>query len=44
MPLVDDDGIRFLIECHFHNTKQDWGLEDFMHVTPTGVTEAANPA
>jgi putative transposase len=26
----------------FRDAKQYWGLEDFMNVTPTGVTNAAN--
>ncbi len=30
------------IEFNFRDAKQSWGLEDFMHVTPTGVTNAAN--
>ena len=34
--------MRFQIECNFRDAKQYWGLEDFMHVTPTGVTNAAN--
>src|SRR5262249_52093600 len=41
-PLVDYDGLRFQSECNFRDAKQYWGLEDFMHVTPTGVTNAAN--
>jgi putative transposase len=41
-PLVDDYRVRFPIECNFRDAKQDWGLEDFMHVTPMGVTNAAN--
>ena len=41
-PLVDDDSVRCPIECNFRDAKQYWGLEDFMHVTPTGVTNAAN--
>jgi len=41
-PLVDYDGLRFQIECHFRDAKQHWGLEDFMNITPTGVTNAAN--
>jgi putative transposase len=40
--LVDDYGLRCQIECNFRDAKQDWGLEDFMHVTPTGVTHAAH--
>jgi putative transposase len=34
--------LRFHIECNFRDAKQYWGLEDFMNVTPTGVTNAAN--
>jgi putative transposase len=34
--------LRFQIEFNFRNVKQYWGLEDFMNVTPTGVTNAAN--
>jgi len=41
-PLVDYYGLRFQIEFNFRDTKQYWGLEDFMNVTPTGVTNAAN--
>src|SRR5215471_1528447 len=41
-PLVDYYGLRFQIECNFRDAKQYWGLEDFMTVTPTGVTNAAN--
>ena len=40
--LVDYDSLRFQIELNFRDAKQYWGLEDFMHVTPTGVTNAAN--
>jgi len=40
--LVDYYGLRFQIECNFRDAKQYWGLEDFMNVTPTGVTNAAN--
>ena len=29
-------------EVQFRDAKQYWGLEDFMNVTPTGVTNAAN--
>jgi putative transposase len=43
-PLVDYDGLRFHIEFNFRDAKQYWGLEDFMNVTPTGVTKAANLA
>ena len=40
--LVDYYGLRFQIEFNFRDAKQYWGLEDFMHVTPAGVTNAAN--
>jgi hypothetical protein len=41
-PLVDYYGLRFQIEFNFRDAKQYWGLEDFMNVTSTGVTNAAN--
>ena len=41
-PLVDYYRLRFQIEFNFRDAKQYWGLEDFMNVTPTGVTHAAN--
>ena len=41
-PLVDSYRLRFQIELNFRDAKQYWGLEDFMNVTPTGVTNAAN--
>jgi len=41
-PLVDYYSLRFQIEFNFRDAKQYWGLEDFMNVTPTGVTNAAN--
>ena len=34
--------MRCQIECNFRDATQYWGLEDFMHVTPTGVTNAAH--
>jgi putative transposase len=34
--------LRFQIEFNFRDAKQYWGLEDFMNVTPPGVTNAAN--
>jgi putative transposase len=34
--------VRCHIECNCRDAKQYWGLEDFMNVTPTGVTHAAN--
>jgi putative transposase len=40
--LVDYYGLRFQIEFNFRDAKQHWGLEDFMNVTATGVTNAAN--
>jgi putative transposase len=40
--LVDYYGLRFQIEFNFRDAKQYWGLEDFMNVTPRGVTNAAN--
>jgi putative transposase len=40
--LVDYYGLRFQIEFNFRDSKQYWGLEDFMNITPTGVTNAAN--
>jgi putative transposase len=40
--LVDYYSLRFQIECNFRDAKEYWGLEDFMNVTPTGVTNAAN--
>jgi putative transposase len=40
-PLVDDDRVRCQLECNCRDAKPYWGLEDFMHVTSTGVTHAA---
>jgi putative transposase len=40
--LVDSDGFRCQIEWNVRDAKQSWGLEDFMPVTPTGGTQAAN--
>jgi putative transposase len=40
--LIDYYGLRFQIEFTFRDAKQYWGLEDFMTVTATGVTNAAN--
>jgi putative transposase len=42
--IVDYYGLRFQIEFNFRDAKQYWGLEDFMNVTPTAVTNAANLA
>src|SRR5207244_10405946 len=41
-PLVDYYGLRFQIEFNFRDTKQYWGLEDCMNITPPGVTNSAN--
>ena len=41
-PLVDYDGLRCQIELNFRDAKKYWGLEDFINVTPAGVTHAAN--
>ena len=38
--VIGDHPIAF----NFRDAKQYWGLEDFMNVTPTGVTNAANLA
>src|SRR5262249_23735902 len=40
--LVDYDGLRCQIEFNFRDAQPYGGLEDFMNVTPTGVTNAAN--
>jgi putative transposase len=42
--LVDYYRLRFQIEFNFRDAKQYWGLEDFMNVAPTAVTNAANLA
>ena len=42
--LMDYYCLRFQIEFNFRDAKQYWGLEDFMNVTPTAVTNAANLA
>ena len=34
--------LRFQIEFNFRDAKQYWGLEDFMTITQTAVTNAAN--
>jgi len=36
--------LRFQIEFNFRDAKQYWGLEDFMNVKETAVTNAANLA
>lgn len=40
--LIDYYSLRFQIEFNFRDAKQFWGLEDFMNVTQTAVTNAAN--
>ncbi len=42
--LVDFYSLRFQIEFNFRDSKQYWGLEDFMNVSPTAVTNAVNLA
>lgn len=42
--IVDYYSLRFHIEFNFRDAKQYWGLEDFMNVSPTAVTNAANLA
>jgi len=34
--------LRFQIEFNFRDAKQFWGLEDFMNIKETAVTNAAN--
>ncbi len=40
--LIDYYSLRFQIEFNFRDAKQYWGLEDFMNITETAVTNAAN--
>jgi len=40
--LVDYYSLRFQIEFNFRDAKQFWGLEDFMNINGTAVTNAAN--
>jgi putative transposase len=40
--IIDYYALRFQIEFNFRESKQYWGLEDFMTVTQTTVTNAAN--
>jgi len=40
--IIDYYALRFQIEFNFREAKQYWGLEDFMNVTQTAVTNAAN--
>jgi hypothetical protein len=44
MPLIDDYGRRFQIEFNVRDAKPYGGLEDFLKVTPIGVTNAAHLA
>jgi putative transposase len=39
--LIDYYSLRFQIEFTFRDAKQYWGLDDFMNVTATAVTNAA---
>jgi putative transposase len=40
--LVEYYSLRFQIEFTFRDAKQHWGLEDFMTITETAVSNAAN--
>jgi putative transposase len=40
--LIDYYSLRFQIEFDFRDAKQYWGLEDFMNIKQTSVTNAAN--
>ena len=40
--VIDYYALRFQIEFNFRDAKQFWGLEDFMNVSATAVTNAAN--
>lgn len=40
--LIDYYSLRFQIEFNFRDAKQYWGLEDFMNITETTVTNAAS--
>ena len=42
--LIDFYSLRFQIEFNFRDAKQFWGLEDFMNVTQTAVTNATKLA
>ena len=42
--LIDSYCLRFQLEFNFRDAKQFWGLEDFMNIQPTAVTNAANLA
>jgi IS4 transposase len=40
--IIDYYKLRFQIEFNFRDAKQFWGLEDFMNLSQTAVTNAAN--
>jgi len=40
--LIKFYGLRFQIEFNFRDAKQYWGLEDFMNIKQTAVTNAVN--
>lgn len=42
--LIDLYSLRFQIEFDFRDAKQFWGLEDFMNISQTAVTNAVNLA
>lgn len=42
--LIQFYSLRFQIEFNFRDAKQYWGLEDFMNIEKTAVTNAANLA
>lgn len=42
--LIDYYKLRFQIEFNFRDAKQYWGLEDFMNIKETPVTNATNQA
>ncbi len=42
--IIDYYKLRFQIEFNFRDAKQFWGLEDFMNLSQTAVTNAANRA
>jgi hypothetical protein len=42
--VIDYYALRFQIEFNFRDAKQYWGLDDFMNVTQTAVTNAAQLA
>lgn len=42
--IIDYYKLRFQIEFNFRDAKQFWGLEDFMNLSPTAVTNAVNLA